>query len=263
MIEITHVVTNGCSWTYGQGLEDPITQAWPALVAKKLGAKVVNLALPGCGNDSIQRRSYEYIFQNLPTGSKPLFIIAWSQFWRKEGWYESFSDRNQKNKKIQDYIPIAHPIGVRDIDEHQSALLTHYSDEEIYRRTLLCKSSLINLFNNFKIPYIMSDYAGSDAHVFSEILKLDQYKKYKPVVDFIHDQYHVESFASVTEKFPKTPCLHDDVDGQIELSSFILKKLQELHGDIKVIPNQNFLGLDQFLIQKHLYWRDWADHHSV
>ena len=41
MTDITHLVVNGCSWTYCQGLDDPKTQGWPALLAKKLGVEVL------------------------------------------------------------------------------------------------------------------------------------------------------------------------------------------------------------------------------
>jgi hypothetical protein len=63
-LKITHVVTIGCSWTYCQGLDSPSTQGWPALVAKKLNVPLVNLAVPGVGNDFIHRVSHEYIYKN-------------------------------------------------------------------------------------------------------------------------------------------------------------------------------------------------------
>jgi hypothetical protein len=60
-MDITHLVVNGCSWTYCQGLEDPKNQGWPKLLADQLGCEVVNLAIPGTGNDTIHRRTYEYV----------------------------------------------------------------------------------------------------------------------------------------------------------------------------------------------------------
>jgi hypothetical protein len=51
-IDVTHLVVNGCSWTYGTGLAHPKEQAWPALLAKQLGVPLVNLAIQGSGNDT-------------------------------------------------------------------------------------------------------------------------------------------------------------------------------------------------------------------
>ena len=85
-MQVSHLVVNGCSWTYGSELDSPEEESWPKLVANKLGIPVVNLAIPGSGNDSILRRTSEYLFQNLAFNSKPLVIIAWSQITRREGW---------------------------------------------------------------------------------------------------------------------------------------------------------------------------------
>ena len=64
MLEISHLVVNGCSFTYCQGLESPNTQGWPALLAKKLNVPVVNLAAPGSSNDGIYRRTYDYFYND-------------------------------------------------------------------------------------------------------------------------------------------------------------------------------------------------------
>jgi hypothetical protein len=44
------LVTFGCSNTYGQGLEDPSTQAWPGVLSDMLSVPVVNLGSPGASN---------------------------------------------------------------------------------------------------------------------------------------------------------------------------------------------------------------------
>ena len=43
--------TIGDSFTYGQELEDPSTQAWPILLAKQLGYELINEGRPGVGNE--------------------------------------------------------------------------------------------------------------------------------------------------------------------------------------------------------------------
>ena len=77
-VKLSHLVVNGCSFTYCQGLENPAEQGWPALLANKLKVPVVNLAIPGSGNDAIFRRTYEYFYLNKKHNNFPLFINVWS-----------------------------------------------------------------------------------------------------------------------------------------------------------------------------------------
>ena len=48
------LITFGCSLTYGQYLDDPITQGWPSQLSKKLQIKkVINISEPGASNKKI------------------------------------------------------------------------------------------------------------------------------------------------------------------------------------------------------------------
>lgn len=44
------IYVNGCSFTYGDELITPSTSSWPALLAQKLNAEVVNDAISGGTN---------------------------------------------------------------------------------------------------------------------------------------------------------------------------------------------------------------------
>lgn len=241
MTEITHIVTNGCSWTYCQGLESPQIDGWPRLLAEKFNIKVVNLALPGCSNASIHRRSYEYILKNLPTNSKPFFIIGWSQFWRQEAWYE-----NQGKILIQDYRTIVKPDTYDNLDQYQLCLLSHWNDEDHFRKTMIYKSSLISLFKSLNIPYLMSDFSGSENTKKIENLK----SKFNYLNKFVYDQYHIKDFYEICRNSSLLPCGHYGLDGQVTLSDYIFEEINNLF-DIKVINNSNFLTLNEYLIQKN------------
>jgi hypothetical protein len=89
-ITISHLVVNGCSLTYGEGLEDPSTQAWPALLAKKLNVPVVNIAMGGTGNHRIYRKTVDYFFKD--TDSNPFYIIGMSSCTRIEQYIKPLSD---------------------------------------------------------------------------------------------------------------------------------------------------------------------------
>ena len=66
--------TIGDSFTYGAELDEPKKQAWPRLVADRLGYKLVNLAKPGASNDYIIRTTVEF----LETRTPDIAIIAWT-----------------------------------------------------------------------------------------------------------------------------------------------------------------------------------------
>jgi lysophospholipase L1-like esterase len=66
--------TIGDSFTYGVELGEPEKQAWPRLVADRLGYELVNLANPGASNDYIIRTTVEF----LKTHSPDVAIIAWT-----------------------------------------------------------------------------------------------------------------------------------------------------------------------------------------
>jgi hypothetical protein len=67
---------NGCSFTYGDELRHPETQAWPTLLAKSLGCGHHNDAISGGTND----RTVYKTFQNLD--SHDCFFIAWTNYIR-------------------------------------------------------------------------------------------------------------------------------------------------------------------------------------
>ena len=50
---MTKLYFNGCSFTYGSGLDNPADACWAALVAKHYNAEYKNDAVPGGSNDRI------------------------------------------------------------------------------------------------------------------------------------------------------------------------------------------------------------------
>jgi len=253
MTEITHLVVNGCSWTYGQGLEDPATQAWPALVAKELGIPVVNLAVRGSGNDSIHRRTYEYIYENLPTGSKPFVIIAWSQPWRREAWYE----RDDRNNLLQDYRGVPHPAGEypTDNDLYKNAVIPHWNEEDFLKKSLLYKVSLQNLFKAMDIPYLMTDYSHDMST--TEFTKFIHTKKCKQMYIAAYNRFHIDSFPTKIKQFTPLPCLHDGPEAQKVLAEYTLSEIQRLFGEFTIKLNTDYLPIDKFVIQKNTPLNDW------
>jgi len=245
--DITHLVVNGCSWTYCQGLDDPKTQGWPALLAKELGIEVVNLAVRGCGNDSIHRRTYEYVYENLPTGSKPFFVIVWSQYWRRETWYNSFSNINDFN----DYSILSLP-DEKPRTNAERALLDDWNELDFYRRTYLYKLSLINLFNSYDIPYIMTDYEGGDKTDIIETLR----ERFPIIVDtVINNPKQIKCLEKLARGYPKLPCGHDGVEAQIAISNYIHSEIRNKYKNLNKVSSE-YLTLKNFKLSNILNYRD-------
>ena len=77
------VYTFGDSFTYGEELDDPCTQSWPALVANNLDKQLINRSLPGCSNQYIVKKVMSEV-ANLTHSDEQLFLIAWTSCGRME-----------------------------------------------------------------------------------------------------------------------------------------------------------------------------------
>ena len=83
------LLTVGDSFTYGEELEN-LHQAWPYKLSDKLKAELVNLGQPASSNDSIIRRTVDFLI-NEP--KIDLVVIGWSNIGRSEyadefGYYD-------------------------------------------------------------------------------------------------------------------------------------------------------------------------------
>lgn len=245
MIDITHLVVNGCSWTYGQGLNNPKLESWPALLSKKLDIPLVNLAIPGSGNDSIFRRTTEYFFQNLSYNSKPLVIIAWSQLTRREGWLK-------KTKSYED-IHIGPGNNVNEFNSHQLCHLENYDMTDHFRRNLIYQLSLKSLLTNFNIPYINGYYSNNTKQEWHEDIGIDIKNEFNEMYDYVHndDCRWDLALSLLTKDCKKLSCGHEDREGHLLIADYIFNFIQ---GKFKLQKlNKNFLKLNNFKNLKYYY----------
>lgn len=242
-MEISHIVTVGCSFTYCQGLNKPATEGWPALLANKLYTKVVNLGLPGVGNDNIHRRTYEYFYKNQAASDHnvkgvPLFVIAWSQPWRREAWFQN-EFGNVPIYKDYGTVSLADNTAKND---YESALLANWNEEDFIRKTLLYKLSLQNLFKSNNIPYIMTDYMYQLTNSESNDRVVKKFPELISAVDAKHVAYPL---YELTNDFTKLPCGHDGPDAQIAVASYLTQKIRETYPDA-IFINKKYLTLTQY-----------------
>jgi hypothetical protein len=67
----------GCSFTYGDELYSPTTEAWPSIIASQLDAKLTNDAISGGTNARTIYRTIKNIQHNYD-----LYLIAWTTYSR-------------------------------------------------------------------------------------------------------------------------------------------------------------------------------------
>ena len=72
--------TVGDSFTYGQELPNPEHQAWPVLLADKLGYRLINDGTPGVSNEFIIKKTIQAVAKHKPD----LVVIAWTSCGRQE-----------------------------------------------------------------------------------------------------------------------------------------------------------------------------------
>lgn len=235
-MEITHLVVNGCSWTYCQGLEDPKTQGWPALLAKKLNIPVVNLAVPGSGNDTIHRRIYEYYFDDLPNNSKPLYIIGWSQPWRREAWCRKYYHKYLPEGYATLMFPDKKPKNF-----YEAALLDNWNEEDFLRRTMLYQLSLDALFKSKNIPNLATFFAEYENQESEPILE-----KYKNIVDYLKNSTNTISPAyRLTYQYEKLPCGHEGHEAMEVTANYLYDAILSKYENINPVTG-NYLTLKDF-----------------
>lgn len=240
-VNISHIVTVGCSFTYCQGLDDKLETGWPALVAKHFNAALTNLAMPGVGNDTIHRRTYEYIFNNLKfENSKPLVIVAWSQIDRHEQWYQ----QRQNDPMFNNYHLVSKPDDSNPVDLYQKVYLQHYDERNFYRKTLLNKLSLINLFKSFDIPYLMTNYMSLDQN--ENTTQVD--KEFFNMSDQVQtDPYRIMDLCDLTRDKIKLSCGHETAENMIPVSNYVIESVKRLHPNISFKNEINHLRLIDFI----------------
>jgi hypothetical protein len=141
----------GCSFTYGEELPDPRTQAWPALIAEEFDYDLVNLGACGASNDYIFRQAIEYTVDD----RYDLVVIQWTEPSRMEVWHEL---------KQQTVNVSANPAGGFVVDHLLSWVKPYYkySYNELFAfRNWAVK--IIALQNHFKSrgqPYVMVSISG-------------------------------------------------------------------------------------------------------
>ena len=221
-LKISHLVVNGCSFTYGQGIENPIQDAWPSLLAKRLGVPLVNLALPGQGNTAIYRRTMQYFYKDLFNHNNPFYIHAYSQSTRREVYLA----------KLQQFRIVG---GEGEISELEKEIIMN-SDDHYYcllqQDKLHRWASINHLLDAHNVPHLMSDYMPETNGTTVEFQE-----KHDTILKTELECHpgKLKDFNEVTKHIEKTSCLHETEEGHAFLADYIWKEIENRYDDIEVV----------------------------
>lgn len=239
-ITISHLVVNGCSFVYGDGLDSPNTQAWPKLLADKLGVPVVNLALGATSNDRIYRKTVEYFFTD--TAANPFYIIGMT----------SSSRREEYRKTWHEYAPLnlAHPAPDTSWNNKIEKLLAEESDDvELIKRKFNLWLAIINLFKSNNINYLTMDMIPDESTAIHN-LEL-QYPKLCEYV--LKDAYHLSDYFNFTHLLPKLPCGHEAASSHIEIADYLHNNLINKY-NIIIEPDHSYPHVKDFYKPYETKW---------
>ena len=238
-VTISHLVVNGCSYTYCKGLVNPPTQGWPTLLANKLNVPVANIALGGTSNFRIYRKTVDYFFKD--TGSNPFYIIGMTSCTRIE----------QYIKQHDDYVAlnlISKPPG--NLWEAQLISLLQRNKDPIIlaKQKLDIWLSIINLFKSTKTNYLMIDMLSNGDSIDSELKEV-----HPKLFDYtMNDPKHVREYLDFNSQLGKLPCGHDDADAQVLIAEYLYKELTERY-DVTVEPSE-YLKIKDFYTESEKTW---------
>lgn len=232
-LQISHLVVVGCSFAYGDELDDPKTQSWAALLGKRLGVPVVNISGKGAGNDRIQRRLFEYHYLDFPNKNYPLYIIAYSQASRRE---EYLVDRG-------DYMVIDETLdNIFSKDYNFSRPHIYNSDEQkLNRKKLLIQASILNFLRAQNVNYLTTDNIpySQDEELYLEANFNAMYN------DVMNDFNRLADFAELVKDMPKLPFGHEGYEAQELLANYTYDEIIKRNHSIEVV-NMPFTTTTQF-----------------
>jgi hypothetical protein len=211
----SHLVVNGCSFTYCEGLRYPLLEGWPKLLAEKLDVPLINLAKPGTGNDRIVRTTVEHIYKNpLPN---PLYIIAFSHSSRREEYYRFF-----RGAPLNDYQQL-HFNQPKDLTESVRFFVENYNPIVYSQKKIRLWLSIVNTFKANNISYLTTDFIPD---LTKDIIKLKS--SYGELLDAVNnDPNRLVNLEQLTRDIAKLPCGHEDYPAMPVLANYIHEEIRK------------------------------------
>jgi hypothetical protein len=155
--KVSRLITHGCSFTYGEELQDPSVSSWPSLLANQLDVELVNLAKPAYSNDAILQDLVAQDINQIPTDHPPgwenytdLVIICWTsnlrmRFEDDQGHYTVMAKSKEQGhrKQISDLL-----MATTDTKWLYERWLTQVILAQLYLDSRHAKYIFFNAFDN-------------------------------------------------------------------------------------------------------------------
>jgi hypothetical protein len=232
MLDISHLVIIGCSFSYGDGLLNPKEDSWPGLLAKRLNVPIVNLSSRGGGNDRIMRRLYEYHYLNSTNNNNPFYIIAYSHSSRREEYFKSVENYMVVDMK-PDSLSSENPFSVD--------FIYNYNTDVSTRKKLMIESYILDFLNVNNLNYLTTDFMPDNEEELYNLRDL-----YPDVYNRVYfDQYRMQDLGEISFKYPKLPCGHDDIEAQLEIENYVYNELLSRYEQPKTLQ-QDYTTLRQY-----------------
>lgn len=250
-LKISHLVVNGCSYTYGHGISDPIKDGWASIIAERLGVPLINLAIPGQGNQALFRRTMQYFYKDLLHDNNPFYIHAYTQSSRRECYLadanpphhfyivDGYRTHSQLEKEI-----------ILNSDDYYYCLM---EQEKLHRWT-----SINSLLDANNINHLMTDYMPRVDDNTGDFIE-----KYETILANELELHpgKLKDFNEVTKDFDKTPCLHETVKGHKHLADYVWKEIEKRYDEIEVTDCKH-AKLHDILIHTPKTEKDVRDNHT-
>lgn len=214
----SHLVVNGCSFTYCEGLDNPEVQGWPALLAAKMNVPVINLAICGAGNDRIFRTTLDHVYFNpLPN---PLYIIGFSHASRREEYVTQTGPKGGHYKQI--HMNQAKCI----FDEFEKFFPINYDQLYYNKKKLQFWLGITNTLKANGITYLTTDCIPGDHIQSAELQTL-----YREIWSAVYsDPNKITDFADLCRNLPALPCGHHTASTMEILATFTYEEIRKRWG---------------------------------
>lgn len=242
---MTKLYFNGCSFTYGSGLDNPADACWAALVAKHYNAEYKNDAVPGGSNDRIVKG----VVTNIKNYDK--FYVCWTYYSRfvkynpvdnfevlftvgsVTGTKNSHNDKTKNNyTKYQEFVDIYYKHWFNELYEfkgflHQIILLqslfqVHRKDYVMLNTSYIWPwlSPIDSFAENIK--HMICFDKMSDEQIYREHKEINELVNQIDLTKFVFWNYDIVSFMRECNFFISKNDGHPNTDGHKAIAEKIL-----------------------------------------
>lgn len=208
------LVTFGCSYTYGHGLPDCITDhggagkipskfAWPHLLAKKLDKELYNAGIPGASNKLIMDTVINFPFK--PTDT---VVILWTYLSRHCILSHKKLEPGTKLDKEVRVLPNGNLHTFIGTNDNLSLSARYY-----------------RLLHNEEDQLIMTNHYISYVRLYLEKHNIPNLQT--TINELDHPLIYDISWSDLANNYPSTPDGHIGIEAQEELTNRIYKRMTE------------------------------------